>query len=169
MKSPVPPVILGWMLRPRPSGTRRYVAGYLCVGAATVVATMIIAIFIRLAAHCTVDGFGCLALIFRGYLLGGVIGLLVLITGAIMTKLGLGYVLATAGSAVPIMVAGLLLDPFLAGALPIAVAILAAVPAIAARVTRPGADSPGIIRHDRDTARRTSPVPARRHLHPLPR
>lgn len=170
MKSPVPPRILGWMLRPRPSGLRRYVAGYGCVAAGVAAVTMIMMIFDRQASRCTADGFGCLGWIFRGQLVGGLVGLLIVIGGAIVTKLGLGYVLALLGTTVPIIVLGVLLSPLLPAALPLAVVILAGVPAGAARLTRPVAPAERGAVRDRSSARSAALITShRRHLHALPR
>lgn len=145
MRSPVHPAITAWMIRPRPTGLRRVAAGYLCVAAAAAGAAIILAGFDHAADVCTVDGFGCLGLIFRGIALATVAGLAILIGGSIFAKLGGLYVLAVVGFAL----AGLTITVFLgrlgAPTLPIGIVALITVPAVAAWSTRP--------RPDRDSAR----------------
>ena len=141
MKSQLHPRILGWLLRPLPSGNRRYVIGYLCVAGAAAVSTMIILGFGYAARHCTAAGFGCLSLFVRGIIVATAAGAAVLIGTAIYTKLGgLFIALVIALSLLLLAVAALLgqvsavVEPF------VAVGLLG-VPAFAAWCTRPTAQS----------------------------
>ena len=168
MKSPVPRSLLAWALRPRPTGLRRYAAGYLCVAAGIVAATMIIAIFDHTAGHCTA-GFACLGLIFRGLVVGGLVGVLLLLAGAIITKLGAAYAVAVIGFSAPIVAAAALVAPELSAAWPVALGLLVAVPTLAARVTLAVDREPTVHEPRRAVRRPRTAAGPRRSLQPLPR
>ncbi|SDS27955.1 hypothetical protein [Microlunatus soli] len=137
MRSPVHPAIMGWMLRPRPTGLHRVAAGYLCVAAATAGAVIIIAVFHHAADTCVVDGFGCLGLIFRGIAAGTTVGLAILFGSAILVRLGGLYVLAVAGFGLAALTVAVLLGRAGVAPLPVAIVLLAGTPALAAWSTRP--------------------------------
>lgn len=163
------------MLRPRPTGHRRTVAGYLTAACGAGVSTAITAGFVHAANQCTVGGFGCLGLIFRGITLGLVVGLAVFIGSAVLAKLGGLYIVAAIGCTVLALTVAVLLGRAGLPPLPIAFVLLAAVPALAAWTTRSlesrmrsGAD-PGAPATAAARSRSAAPSVPSRALQPIAR
>ncbi|QGN33549.1 hypothetical protein [Microlunatus sp. Gsoil 973] len=132
------PSLMRWMLRPEPTGRRRFAAAYLNAAAGTAVFLIIFGITMLATDSCQRDpvtGAACLAVYFRGVVLAIIGGLLATLGFAIFLKLGLRFAIGLVALAAPVVLIIQLLSLSGVHPWPYALAVLAGVPAAAAWFT----------------------------------